>query len=88
MLDNLNAEMRDCDTLDVQRIRVGGHLDQRWADYFACFRIKYYDKDKILSGSIVDKGVLTGAFAKMRYLGLSTILVERLNHEGENEAIA
>jgi hypothetical protein len=66
----------DDDTKDIYRIRVRGHLDKRWADWFDGFEIAYRDEYTILTGSVPDQAALHGVLAKIRDLGLTILLVE------------
>ena len=63
---------------DYYRIRLRGHLDPRWADWFNGFGMDYCDDDTVLSGPVVDQAVLHGVFAKIRDLGLVILFVENL----------
>lgn len=67
----------DRDTRDIYQIRVRGHLDQRWADWFAGFKMEYLDKQTILTGTVADQAALHGVLAKIRDLGLAIELVQR-----------
>ena len=69
------------------RIRVGGHLDQRWSDWFDGFDMEHLDKDTILTGSVTDQAALHGILAKIRDLGLSILLVENLEYEAEDDKV-
>ena len=63
-------------------IRVRGHLDQRWADWFGGFTLQASGEDTDLFGSVVDQAGLHGILARIRDLGLVLLLVE---HEGRLE---
>jgi hypothetical protein len=63
---------------DCYCIRVRGHLDQRWSDWFDGFKMEYCDDDTILISPIVDQAALHGVLAKIRDLGLTILLVENL----------
>ena len=77
----------DCDVRDIYEIRVRGHLDQRWADWFDGFDMESLDKDTILTGSVTDQAALHGVLAKIRDLGLSILLVENLEYEAEDDKV-
>ena len=63
------------------RIRVRGHLDQRWADWFDGFEMQSVGEDTVLAGCVSDQAALHGVLAKIRDLGLMILLVEYLeNH--------
>ncbi len=58
------------------RIKIKGHLDTRWQDWFDGLAITLTTNgDTILSGAIVDQAALHGVFRKIRNLGLTIISV-------------
>ena len=65
----------------IYHIRVGGHLDQRWSEWFGNFRIEYEDDCSIITGPVVDQPALHGVLAKIRDLGLEILLVEKIETE-------
>jgi hypothetical protein len=53
-------------------IRVKGHLDRRWSDWFGGLAICHSDSgETILSGSLPDQAALYGIIARLRDLGMS-----------------
>ena len=59
------------------RIKIKGHLDTRWQDWFDGFTITLTDKgDTVLSGEIEDQAALHGVFRMIRNLGLTIISVQ------------
>ena len=53
------------------RIRVGGHLDSGWSEWFEGLRLTHEaNGETVLSGPIVDEAALHGVLAKVRDLGL------------------
>ena len=61
------------------QIRVKGHLDQSWSDWFDGLDITPGDDgETLLSGPVVDQAALHGLLKKVRDLGLHLILVEQL----------
>ena len=60
----------------VYEIRVKGHLDGRWSEWFDGLTIANVENgDALLSGEIVDQSALHGVLAKVRDLGLPLIAV-------------
>ena len=64
-------------------IRVGGHLDQRWADWFEGMDVTNdFDENgspvTILTGEIVDQAALHGILVKIRDIGIPIISVNRI----------
>lgn len=58
-------------------IRVRGHLDPRWADWFDELTLtREAEGTTLLSGLPADQAVLHGAFNKIRDLGLVILSVE------------
>jgi hypothetical protein len=72
------AIANDHDKVEYYQIRINGHLDPRWSDWFDGFRIVHEDKDSVLFGAVPDQTALHGVLAKIRDLGLTILLVERL----------
>ena len=67
------------------RIKIKGHLDTRWQDWFEGFTITPTDDGyTILRGDIIDQSALHGVFKKIRNLGLTIISVNP-QKESKNE---
>ena len=61
------------------QIRVKGHLDQCWSDWFEGFTITNVENgEAILSGTIVDQAALHGVLMKVRDLGLPLLAVSHV----------
>ena len=66
----------------VYRIKVQGHLDQKWSDWFDGFTIVPQAKtETLLTGKVVDQAGLHGVLGKVRDLGLPLLLVRRIESE-------
>ena len=63
-------------------IRVDGVLDDRWADWFGGLYISRDGTQTVIAGMLPDQSALHGLLAKVRDLGLTLVLVRRLN-DGE-----
>ncbi len=62
----------------VYEIRVKGHLDGRWSEWFdglVIFNLK--NGEAVLSGEIVDQAALHGVLIKVRHFGLPLLAVSR-----------
>jgi hypothetical protein len=61
---------------DQYQIRIAGHIDQRWSDWFDGLTITVTkDGDTLLVGPIRDQAQLHGLLAKLRDLALPLISV-------------
>jgi hypothetical protein len=60
------------------RIRVKGHLDQRWSEWFEPLTIANEENgEAVLVGDLVDQAALHGVLAKVRDLGLPLLAVQQ-----------
>ena len=61
------------------RIKVRGHLDEYWSEWFDDLTITYDEQDDtILTGQVVDQCALHGLLKKIRDLGLPLISVNQV----------
>jgi len=57
-------------------IRLKGHLDDRWADWFEGLNITLEDNgDTLVTGQVVDQAALHGLLKKVRDLGMPLVSV-------------
>jgi hypothetical protein len=64
---------------DTYRIRVHGHIDDRWSDWFDGLTIeRQADGTTLMAGTIADQAALHGVLARIRDLGLPLLDVSRL----------
>ena len=65
-------------------IRVRGHLDQSWSDWFEGLAISNESNgDAVLAGSIEDQAALHGLLARVRDLGLPLLAVIQIERDHE-----
>ena len=64
----------------IYQIRIKGHLDRRWRDWFEGMNITLEDNgDTLITGPVVDQAALHGLVKKVRDLGLPLISVNRVD---------
>ena len=62
-------------------IKIAGNLDSKWADWFEGFTLASCDDHvTLLSGKVADQAALHGILSKINNLGLSLILVIRVDY--------
>jgi hypothetical protein len=60
----------------IYQIRIKGHLDSKWADWFAGLSITSLENgETLLTGQVLDQAVLHGLLRKVRDVGLPLISV-------------
>ncbi len=72
--------------MTVYEIRLKGHLDQHWSDWFGCMEITYdSDDNTVLHGPLVDQAALHGVLNKVRDLGVPLLAVSRIAVNGSQD---
>lgn len=70
---------KDDDEPGLYEIRIKGHLDNRWADWFDGLTLTREENgETLLTGPVVDRAALHGLLRKVRDLGLPLVLVMRI----------
>lgn len=64
-------------------IRVEGVLDGRWADWFENLQVSREGTQTVICGLLADQPALHGLLAGIRDLGMSLVLVRRLDPDEE-----
>jgi len=60
-------------------IRIKGHLDAQWADWFGGLTIRLEEGgETLLTGPVVDQAALHGLLRKVRDLGMPLLSVNRV----------
>lgn len=75
-MSEIDTPTADYDEPGFYEIRIKGHLNNRWADWFDGLTITLEDNgDTRLTGPVVDQAALHGLLRKVRDLGLPLLSV-------------
>jgi len=81
-MNAIHISTSDQDEPGRYEIRLTGHLDDRWADWFAGLTITWEDNgETLLTGPVADQAALHGLLRKVRDLGLPLVSVLRIELE-------
>ncbi|HET8841989.1 MAG TPA: hypothetical protein VFN35_11015 [Ktedonobacteraceae bacterium] len=70
----------------IYQIRIKGHLDRKWADWFSGLSITSLDDgETLLTGPVLDQAVLHSLLRKVRDVGLPLVAVMRIEPEQADE---
>ena len=70
-MSDKRTSLSDPDAPRIYQIRLEGHLNHQWADWFDGLTITLEDNgDTLLTGLVVDQAALHGLLKKVRDLGL------------------
>ncbi len=74
-----HASIEDHHEPERYEIRIQGHLDDKWADWFEGLTITREDNgETLLIGPVVDQAALHGVLRKVRDLGMPLLSVSRV----------
>lgn len=74
-----HASIEDYHEPGLYEIRIKGHLDNRWADWFEGLTITALDNgETLLTGPVVDQAALHGLLRKVRDLAMPLLSVTRI----------
>lgn len=66
----------------IYQIRIKGHLDRKWADWFSGLSItSLANGETLLTGPVLDQAALHGLLRKIRDVGLPLLSVIRVESE-------
>lgn len=78
MSDKHNAESSPIQPV-IYQIRLRGHLNSEWADWFNGLTITHEANDEtVITGPVVDQSELHGLLKRVRDLGMPLVSVVRL----------
>jgi len=60
------------------RIKLKGHLDPKWSDWFEQMAISTEGDQTIMTGAVADQAALHGLLIRIRDLNLTLLSVERI----------
>ncbi|MFZ0322676.1 MAG: hypothetical protein WAN48_00920 [Actinomycetes bacterium] len=68
-------------------MRVAGHLDERWSDWFGELTIARYDDGTCtLTGQVADQAQLHGILARLRDIGATILSLRTLDGDDKEGA--
>ena len=78
-MSETHASTEDHYEPELYEIRIKGHLDDRWADWFEGLTFTLVrDGTTLLDGPLTDQAALHGVLNRIRDLGLPIISVQRI----------
>ena len=80
-MSETHASTEDQSEPGLYEIRIQGHLDDRWSDWFGGLTITLEDNgDTLLTGPVIDQAALHGLLKKVRDLGMPLVSVRPIEH--------
>ena len=84
-MNTTHTSTGDQDQAGLYEIRIKGHLDDKWADWFDGLTITRADNgETVLRGPLVDQAALHGVLRKVRDLGLPLVSVNQIHPKQAN----
>ena len=75
-MSETNTSIEDFNEPELYEIRLKGHLDDRWVNWFGDMTITLEGNgDTLLTGPVIDQAALHGLLRKVRDLGLPLLSV-------------
>jgi len=83
-MSKTHTPTEDRDQPGLYEIRIKGHLEDRWADWFEGLTITLEDDgNTLLTGPVTDQAALHGLLRKVRDLGLPLLSVNSVEPDAE-----
>jgi len=77
-MSETHASTEAHDEPELYEIRLKGHLDDRWTNWFGGLTITLEDNgETLLTGPVIDQAALHGLLKKVRDLGMPLLSVNR-----------
>ena len=81
---NPSSEAPDPAQSMVYQIRIKGHLDRKWTDWFGGLTVTLEQNgDTLLTGPVIDQAALHGLLKKVRDLGMPLVSLKSTAKENE-----
>ena len=75
-MNEIHSPSKDDCQLGHYQIRIKGHLDEQWADWFGGLTVTLKeDGDTLLTGPVIDQAALYGLLRKVSDLGMPLLSV-------------
>lgn len=71
----------DSGDLTIYEIRIKGHLDSQWGEWFGGATVTLQDNgETLIISPVIDQSALHGLLKKVRDLGMTLLSVNRIGH--------
>ena len=78
---NIKSLKNNPDRVPIYEIRIKGHLDDQWTDWFGGLTITLEENgDTLLTGPVIDQAALYGLLRRVRDLGLPLVSVNSIDN--------
>ena len=82
-MSEIHPSFKDDSQFGHYEIRIRGHLDEQWADWFGGLTITLEEGgDTLLTGQVVDQAALFGLLRKVSDLGMPLLSVNPVKPDG------
>jgi len=84
-MEKFMTEDKKKDTTEIYEIKIQGHLDTKWSEWFYGMTITHEsDGTTTLYGPLPDQTVLHSVLDRIRDMNLQLISVKRIASDGQN----